>query len=518
MIIPSDSYDYAKKHIEKFYDSDFFPKPFEYFVLFKYWDEVKDYLSKTDTSDMTIESPITFAVPKHSKGFRIAHQLDPINSIVYTALAHHISEEIEKIRAPIEEKVACSYRIKLDDNGNFFEKGTGYKDFIEKSLDLSKEFNFVLQADITDFYSQIYLHRLQNSIELSPVLKEVSKTIENFLMDLNNKVSKGIPVGPAASIIMAEALLIDIDQFVENKGFKYTRYVDDFRFFSDTKEELIMLEHDLTQYLYHNHRLTLEGSKTKLTDTDYFVENYLQDPEIVERDKVEEEIDKLNEKVHNFYWEFEEDFEEEIPDQDKINADKIKAQGEAFKYLMKEILDKPYFDLGLARHILRRSKALRSRAIITQLLDNIDYFAPVIRDVVLYLNSVTNKTMIEMNIDKFLHIINNSEALKYPYFKLWVEYYFASHELFALYPDIKKFILGHGNIRNQALFAENTKNISWVREYRNRVSILGPWERRSIIYSSKILSNDERIKWMEYIEKNNPSFLEKIIIKYVKSI
>ncbi len=45
--LTEDSLEFARKHIEKFYDSDFFPKTFEFQAIWHCWDEVKsDLLSK----------------------------------------------------------------------------------------------------------------------------------------------------------------------------------------------------------------------------------------------------------------------------------------------------------------------------------------------------------------------------------------------------------------------------------------------------------------------------------------
>lgn len=104
--------------------------------------------------------------------------------------------------------------------------------FATQSEELANNYQYVLATDITDFYNQIYLHRLNNAIEsANQIPNEVPNDIERFLSTLNNKVSKGIPVGPAASIVLAEAIMIDIDNFLINKGVFHTRYVDDFRIF-----------------------------------------------------------------------------------------------------------------------------------------------------------------------------------------------------------------------------------------------------------------------------------------------
>ncbi len=43
--LTEESLDFARQHIEKYYDSDFFPKPFEFEAIWHNWNEVKAELS-----------------------------------------------------------------------------------------------------------------------------------------------------------------------------------------------------------------------------------------------------------------------------------------------------------------------------------------------------------------------------------------------------------------------------------------------------------------------------------------
>ncbi|MGI6586856.1 MAG: RNA-directed DNA polymerase [Lutisporaceae bacterium] len=293
MFLTNSSIEFAINHILKYYDSDFFIKPFEFEAIKMFKNEVIKYLTSKEVDHFSVEPPKTFAVHKPKGGYRVVHQLDPLDSIIYTALTRDIAEKIETARCNISDSAVCSYRINIK-NSNFFEDGNGYEDFNSKSDNLAKKYKFVLITDIVDFYNQIYLHRLRNSIEfVDASLEEISGVIENFLMKLNNKNSKGIPVGPSASIIMAEALLLDIDQFLVNKGFEYVRYVDDFRVFADNKIDLEWLLHDITDYIYENHRLTLSSSKTEIIDTTTFHKEYLFDADAIEKQRIHTELEKV---------------------------------------------------------------------------------------------------------------------------------------------------------------------------------------------------------------------------------
>jgi len=84
---------------------------------------------------------------------------------------------------------------------------------------------------------------------------------------------------------MSEAVLIDIDEYITNLGVEHTRYVDDIRIFSNSKEDLEKTLEKLTLYLHENHRLTLASDKTFIQEKEKYVEGVLHsqyEMEIVE--------------------------------------------------------------------------------------------------------------------------------------------------------------------------------------------------------------------------------------------
>lgn len=112
---------FAKEHICNYYDSDFFPKPFEFDALWASWDSVVAFLTARDVEELPAPRPRLAAAPKPGGGFRVVHQLDPLSSLIYTALAYKVAPRLEQARPPIDERVACAYRVRLtDDRGSFF--------------------------------------------------------------------------------------------------------------------------------------------------------------------------------------------------------------------------------------------------------------------------------------------------------------------------------------------------------------------------------------------------------------
>lgn len=505
--LTKESLDFARLHVTKFYDSDFFPKPFEYQALWANWDQVVTHLTCTDINGQSIEQPRTYAASKPNGTFRIVHQLDPINALTYTAFSYLIGESIEQARTPVSSGVACAYRISINEySGTLFANGSGYPTFIERCYALSENFKFVLATDITDFYNQIYVHRLQNAIENSnQELLNLSKDIERFILDLNGSVSQGVPVGPAASIVMAEALLIDVDNFILNHGCQFTRYVDDFRIFSNSESELRILLQKLTEYLYHNHRLTLAGSKTKILGTTDFRDGYLNNLETIENQRVHTELQKIQSRSDAY------------SNNNEDESDTEDLRPKVLDELAEYVVSLEQLDLGLARHILRRCRKYKIRAIANRVIDNFCFFSPVISDVVLYLDAITNKKFAEGMHERFLRLYAENDSLIHPFTREWLDHYFANNKHFVEIDAIKKHILANASIRNQAALARNLSLNHWVREKKGHLSSFSTWDRRGVIRSASALSKDEMNSWFNALEKNTGNFMELMTIKWMRS-
>ncbi len=501
-ILSSESLIFARQHIDKFYDSDFFPKPMEYLAIWHKWDEVVKDLTSKNVGKLWVTPPRVMAAPKPRAGYRVVHQLEPLDAIVYTALAAEIANDIEAARIPADQKIACSYRFKLDD-GNFYSGGSGWSDFSEKTEVLAKAYKYVLATDITDFYNQIYLHRLNNAIEhANAKLKSIADDIEVFISALNSKASQGVPVGPAGSIVMSEAVLIDIDQFIQNAGFPHTRYVDDFRVFADSGAALEQHLERLTLYLYEHHRLTVSSEKTNIQDAKEFVSKYLHN-NIMEQ-KVE--IFKTM-STFNPYTEEEEEVELEEHDEEA----QLKAQVTS---ALEKLLKFSFVDLGLARSVIRTAKRNRLPDIAETLVENFMFLAPVVNDVFLYLVQVHDEDLAKKLLPHFEKVIKtpavNNQLVRY-----WVEWYLARESVFLANPAIRAFIFDGSNVDNQAKAAITLKNLAWVRDHKTGIYNLGSWARRAVLDAARILPSDERSHWLKLCIANSPMNLDRWVAQWV---
>jgi hypothetical protein len=211
--------------------------------------------------------------PKTQTSFRIAHQLYATDSLLYTAAALSIAPAIEERRLD-SASGAFSYRFDADPKAAaIFDDSCSYHNWLltvssmctpEDPFEAEK---LVLETDISDFYSRIYFHRIEHVLDDIKAPNSVRKIIENVITTSRAKQSYGLPVGSAASRIIAEGVLIDIDSMIRNEGWTFTRYVDDFRLFIDDPSMAHSALCRLAEYLMLTEGLSLNASKTKISPT-----------------------------------------------------------------------------------------------------------------------------------------------------------------------------------------------------------------------------------------------------------
>lgn len=495
-----DSLDWTITHISRFGDTDIFPVPFEYDAVRHAWTGIKHALAKTDLSAYQCRPFRRVCVPKPSGGYRVAVQLDPLDTLTYTAMVYEAAELIDKYRTPLEEKVACSYRVQTDAKGQLFRPTNGWDDYQSKSQELADtgDYEYVLTADIADFYNQISHHRVRNALEAAGVSPDRASSLESFLMSLTGGQSRGIPVGPSGSILLAEACLADVDMFLLRERYVHTRYVDDFRIFCASRAQAFQALHDLCEYLYTAHRLALQSSKTGIIPIQEFVERELVDPERLEEqsrtDKIDEILAMLYEKLeYGAYIEI----ELEPDDLQEIVRENLVELFEAS--LRQEPLH-----LGLVRYLLRRATSLRTAVLRVQVLDNLDVIAPVLRDAATYLLKTTQESHKQQVAEALIDFVENSDLSFMPFVKLWIShvliYKLASQREDSV-RDVCRDAQDALGVRPLALLAGELGHLDWVRGQKESWQNNRPWDRRAIVWAAQALSEDERRHWLNRVQE-----------------
>lgn len=489
--------EFARRHIQRFYDTDFYPKHFALDSLWHCWDEVKALVISKTVRELPLLTPDALVWPKPKGGYRVVHQLDPLSSVVFSAIAHNVAAAIERSRQPRDELVACSYRIAIAD-GSFFDSGTGYDEFQEQTKVLALSYSHVLITDITDFYNQVYLHRVRNAISVSGTrMEEQAEETERLLMKWTGSNSQGLPVGPAASILMSEAVLIDVDQFIRNKGVRHTRYVDDFRIFGESEQQLRQLLRDLTLYLYEVHRLHLAGAKTFLSTSGEMLDTVFENPYELEKINIFEEVGEI---FNPYTLEVEETVLEEGREEAKATL----------LTLMDRILRLPTLEVGLARAVIRRAKGLNLDVLVPQIFEGMPKLLPVINDVFLYLEAVCRPLADTDVVESMEQCVSTSVADE-PAFRIWANWLISRSPTYVRSDTLRTYLRNSGIAISMARLAVFERDVAWVREQKSRFGSLSIEYRLATIFASPILATDERTPWLRNLSnrQGHATTLEK---------
>ena len=513
--IGADSIDWARRHIEKHGDTDIFPVPFEYETLPAAWAEIREDLGALNLSSFSARGCLTFLVPKAELGFRVAHQLDPLDAIIYTALAYEIGENIESARIPVEKNVACSYRISPTPCGDFFPRDNGWESYSEQSLNLAIDNEYVLHADITDFYNQIYHHRLQSALEQAGVAPQRAVNVERFLGRYTAKQSQGIPVGPSASHVLAEACLNDVDHTLLDKRYEFTRYIDNYRIFGGDRVSGLMALHDLTDYLHAAHRLSIQDSKTRIERTECLLSRLREDPELKEQEEKERAIEEIMTGIRENAG-----YVTEIQEID--DADLNRELGKRLGSLLEEALVQRPVKYGMIRHVLRSAQAMRVRTLYPIVLKNLESLIPVFRDVCTYfVKTLSGERSRAREVGShLLDVARNSDYAWCAYVRIWVLHLFQLRPALADYSEaaaLARLAETSLGIRPMALLARAYEKVHWVRERKERIDNLSPWDRRAVIWAGSILPGAERRKWLDLLKDDTTDLLERAVVLHLKS-
>jgi len=132
--------------------------------------------------------------------------------------------------------------------------------------------SFLLKADVSQFYPSLYTHAVGWAID--PKLRNkaywrnsrlLGKQLDQALMDLDGKVSQGIPIGNDIPFLLAESVLAQVDRALSVPPKRALRWFDDYEIAFNTRNEaevcLKKLKRELGAF-----RLRLNPTKTRILD------------------------------------------------------------------------------------------------------------------------------------------------------------------------------------------------------------------------------------------------------------
>jgi RNA-directed DNA polymerase len=182
------------------------------------------------------------------------------------AVRDRVAQEVlRRLLSPI-------FEAKFHDHSYGFRPGRSCHQAVEKVLELGRQgYRWVLDADIAGFFDNLshkaVMRELSDVVADGNILGLVEKFLRAGVME-DGRIQPtrvGTPQGGVASPLLANIALNVLDWHLEEHGFRFVRYADDFvvlcRSESEAKEALALVQRLLEDRL----GLSLSPEKTKVT-------------------------------------------------------------------------------------------------------------------------------------------------------------------------------------------------------------------------------------------------------------
>jgi hypothetical protein len=373
----------------------------------------------------------------------------------------------------------------------------------------------VVTADVADFYSRLYLHPLENALELAVSSAPHRNAILRLIKSWNQNVSYGIPVGPAFSRLLSEAAISDIDHLLLADGYDFFRFSDDFRIICTDQKEGYEALRRLAEYLYFNHGLTLNSSKTEVLPGEVFLSRWTDRSSRPGIPRLHEELESILHINVELPFYIEELAEHDLPD-DVLRA----LIALDLPALMSAELGErswPEPDYPVVRFLLSKLPLVQEQP-DDSVLDNADRLGPIAQSVSRYLATYIDGQSSERVISTLLRLVDDPAAGTLEHNRAWWLSPLSGgkrprglsaqiHDFWARYPD--------STTRTACLaVAAREDDAPWLRQLRRRFDDLGAWERRALIGALRPLGVDERRNWLRAVGSGLDP-LEKVVASWI---
>lgn len=511
------SLDWALNHAINFGDTDVFPTPFEYQAISHDWDSVKADLAGQNVLKWTTRPARTLISPKSRYAFRVVTQLDPIDFLIFSSLIYEIAPDIEARRVSVAENIVFSYRVETNAEGELFNPDIGYRSFLDRcrfKLNEHGDNCFVSTADISDFYSRIYHHRLENALRSATRQTNHVSGIMRLLAGWNGTETYGIPVGCAPSRLLAEITLSDVDEALLANGIDFIRFNDDYRFFATTRTQAYQQIAFLAETLFKNHGLSLQPQKTSIYSAQLFRDNFLSTPLDKEMDSLHQRFEELLAEIGLESW-------YEPIEYDNLNKKEQELIGALnLVELFREEAESEEPDVPVIRFCLRRLGQLGDAGVVEYIFNNIDSLAPAFVDVIEYFTRLRHLDDAVRSVlgGRLLNLLNNSMVSELAYHRMWIINIFtASQE----WDNEGRFVALYNNEIDQAcrrkliLAMGRSQQRHWFQSQWRTLFDHPHWQRRAVLAAGSCMPVDARKHWYKSVEPQL-DLLERAVMRWAR--
>lgn len=199
------------------------------------------------------------------------------NPITYQSLCSCLKKHWKKIQQHFYEKThSQKYKIsqthlrkRKDTKSLFLMNYKNWKTDDNANIDFLVGSRYIVYADISTCFPSIYTHSIpwalvgKTNAKQKKGDKQWYNEIDTTARNINNQETKGLLIGTHASNLLSEIILVTIDKALHDNGWKYIRFIDDFKCYvssySQGQKFLIDLENEL-----HKFKLLLNFKKVNI--------------------------------------------------------------------------------------------------------------------------------------------------------------------------------------------------------------------------------------------------------------
>lgn len=511
MTLTKDSIEWAIDFVHNHSDGDLFPKILELKAIFDCKKDFANEIAGKPLKQFAPKSCRRFIVPKDDISYRQATQLHPQDSIILSSIIYQFGLEIEKRR--LSPKQVFSYRFLPTETNGLYDNRSAWNDFWNEANKKAVSHDIILYCDIADFYNQIYHHTVENQLIAAGLPNQATKWIITLFEATTANVSRGIPIGPHAAHLIAEASLIPVDNSLNTKGINFIRYADDIIIFCSDKREAKHALSILATTLDKQQRLTLQRHKTKFfspTEFQILCSEMIEDRPI---DTNEEELLKTIRKYTggNPYKTISYNKIQPL-DWNKFSSKKV--SGVISEYLSRDNID--YIRL---RWFYRRLAQVGHPGAIDISINNLEKLEPCLPNICAYIASIQSIEPDEWkNIgEKLIRLFETDEVQDNEFFRLSILSLFTKNPFINHFNWIcSSFNSSDSFVRREILLAAyQNKAEDWLREHKESYQIMDEWQQMALIYSASLFPSDERKYFINSIDHKDP--FEKTLAKWSKT-
>ncbi|TAU80618.1 RNA-directed DNA polymerase (plasmid) [Rhizobium leguminosarum] len=352
-------------HVKADIRSDFILAP-HYNAIFsraggELWEQVKQQVR---AGTYQPELPITMSVPKERFFTRPGSILRPADRFMYQALVDNVMQELEGG----QDRSRSFSHVPSEEEGQMFVPNhESWERFQERVAEICGDSDFILKADISNYFERLPQHHLVNLMSAAGCAPEVVSLLEEMMLAFRERNSFGIVQGVYPSDALGNFFLSDFDAYCELAEIMSARYVDDIYMGFPSEAEARQGLAELIETLRKD-GLHLNEYKSKIMPAD----EVIQEETAIDRlfDEIREEIEDDDTYNRASPYGFEVEWEDEDDEAEAGNEDDDEEELEnaAVERLMDNIGDYPNQEDQIEKFCLPILRSAQSESAVEHVL------------------------------------------------------------------------------------------------------------------------------------------------------